>query len=204
MVTMPSEAAEDYTLVHSLLAAGMDCMRINCAHDDAPAWSQMIEHLRQAGQATQRSCRILMDVAGPKIRTGPLEPCPAVIKFHPKRDGFGRVIRPARVWLSAQDSRRPSPSTADAFLPVPGDWLEGLRVGDRIECTDARGAFRNLHVVDATAEDVYTLQEHLARVGDRRPAIILKIETQWSVRESPPRIWTCNLAKFWESSSLTA
>ncbi len=152
MVTMPSEAAGDYTLVHSLLAAGMDCMRINCAHDDALAWSQMIEHLRRAEQATHRSCRILMDVAGPKIRTGPLEPRPAVIKFRPQRDGFGRAIRPARVWLSAQDSPRPSPSTADACLPVPGDWLEGLRVGDRLEYTDARGAFRTLQVVDVTTD----------------------------------------------------
>jgi len=33
MVTMPSEAATDYVLVRDLLAAGMDCMRINCAHD---------------------------------------------------------------------------------------------------------------------------------------------------------------------------
>ena len=31
MVTMPSEAADDYLLVHNLLQQGMDCMRINCA-----------------------------------------------------------------------------------------------------------------------------------------------------------------------------
>jgi len=46
MVTMPSEAADDYLLVHNLLKQGMDCMRINCAHDDAAAWMRMIEHLR--------------------------------------------------------------------------------------------------------------------------------------------------------------
>jgi pyruvate kinase len=32
-VTMPSEAASDYGLVRDLLKAGMDCMRINCAHN---------------------------------------------------------------------------------------------------------------------------------------------------------------------------
>ena len=37
MVTMPSEAADDYMLVHDLLQQGMDCMRINCAHDNATA-----------------------------------------------------------------------------------------------------------------------------------------------------------------------
>ena len=36
MVTMPSEAAQDYNLVHHLLEHGMDCMRVNCAHDSEP------------------------------------------------------------------------------------------------------------------------------------------------------------------------
>jgi pyruvate kinase len=48
MVTMPSEAANDYLLVDNLLQQGMDCVRINCAHDDAAAWLRMIEHLKRA------------------------------------------------------------------------------------------------------------------------------------------------------------
>ena len=77
MVTMPSEAVDDYLLVHHLLQQGMDCMRINCAHDDAGAWARMIDHLKQAERALGRSCRVFMDLAGPKLRTGPLEPGPA-------------------------------------------------------------------------------------------------------------------------------
>jgi pyruvate kinase len=68
MVTMPSEAADDYTLVHTLLQQGMDCMRINCAHDGATAWLRMIQHLKRAEQAVGRSCRIVMDLGGPKLR----------------------------------------------------------------------------------------------------------------------------------------
>jgi pyruvate kinase len=71
MVTMPSEAADSPSLIQQLLANGMDCMRINCAHDDAPVWKRMIEHLRQAEQTLGRRCRVLMDLAGPKLRTGP-------------------------------------------------------------------------------------------------------------------------------------
>ena len=100
MVTMPSEAADDYLLVHNLLQQGMDCMRINCAHDDAAAWARMIEHLRQAERSLGRSCRVVMDLAGPKLRTGPLEPGPAVVRIRPSRDAFGRVTAPARVWLT--------------------------------------------------------------------------------------------------------
>ena len=123
MVTMPSEAADDYTLVQHLVEHGMDCMRINCAHDDEAAWGRMIEHLRRAEQATGRKCRVLMDLAGPKLRTGPLEPGPAVVKVRPTRDAFGRVTRPARVWLSARERPRQPPTPADADARVPEAFL---------------------------------------------------------------------------------
>jgi len=40
MVTMPGEAADDYLVVRDVLEAGMDCMRINCAHDDEERWGR--------------------------------------------------------------------------------------------------------------------------------------------------------------------
>jgi pyruvate kinase len=123
MVTMPSEAADDYTLVHDLLQQGMDCMRINCAHDDAAAWSRMIEHLRRAERSLGRSCRVFMDLAGPKLRTGPIEPGPAVVRIRPRRDVFGRVVAPARVWLTAESSPHAPTSPADACLPAR--WARG-------------------------------------------------------------------------------
>ena len=33
MVTLPTEAAENYKLVRELVQRGTDCIRINCAHD---------------------------------------------------------------------------------------------------------------------------------------------------------------------------
>jgi pyruvate kinase len=39
MVTFPSEAATDAAFLKGLVAAGMDCARINCPHDDAKAWT---------------------------------------------------------------------------------------------------------------------------------------------------------------------
>ena len=38
MVTLPTEAALDYSLVSSLLEKGMACARINCVHDDPVIW----------------------------------------------------------------------------------------------------------------------------------------------------------------------
>jgi pyruvate kinase len=148
MVTMPSEAANDYMLVRDLMQAGMDCMRINCAHDDLDAWAGMIEHLRRAEQELGRPCRLVMDLAGPKLRTGPLAPGPAVVKIRPRRDVFGRVTAPALVWLTPEHAPHRSPSPAAASLPVPAAWLARLRPGERVNFTDARGSRRILVVVD--------------------------------------------------------
>lgn len=150
MVTMPSEAAHDYSLVHILLQHGMDCMRINCARDDATAWLRMIEHLRRAEQALGRSCRIVMDLGGPKLRTGPTEAGPAVVRIRPRRDEYGRVIAPARIWLSAKSAKPSPPSPADTWLPVPVAWLEQLQQGQRVHFADARGAQQTMTIVDVT------------------------------------------------------
>ena len=72
MVTLPTEAAHHYDFVRAIVARGASCVRINCAHDDAEAWAAMIAHTRQAEQDTGRSCKVMMDLGGPKIRTGPV------------------------------------------------------------------------------------------------------------------------------------
>lgn len=69
MVTMPSEAASDYNLIRDLLANGMDCIRINCAHDGPDAWAAMIANLRRAEAELGQTCRVAMDLGGPKVRT---------------------------------------------------------------------------------------------------------------------------------------
>lgn len=150
MVTMPSEAAEDGLLVRDLLRQGMDCMRINCAHDDPAAWLRMIRHLRRAERLLGKSCRVVMDLAGPKLRTGPLEPGATVIRIRPHRDVFGRVIAPARVWLTSETSPQPPPSPTSACLPVPAAWLTRLRPGDQVKFIDARDAKRKFKIVDVT------------------------------------------------------
>ena len=152
MVTLPSEAAEDYTLVHRLIEGGMDCVRINCAHDDEAAWARMLDHVRRAEQASGRKCRVLMDLAGPKLRTGPIAPGLAVVKVKPKRDARGRVTRPARIWLASQEHFRTPPTPADAVVELPHAFLETLRLSDRLTFTDAREADRAFDVVALSAD----------------------------------------------------
>ncbi len=70
MVTLPTEAAENYKLVRELVQRGTDCIRINCSHDTAEHWLAMINHLRKAEVETGRSCKVFMDIGGPKPRLG--------------------------------------------------------------------------------------------------------------------------------------
>ena len=148
MVTLPSEVADDYSLVKDMLVHGMDCARINCAHDSPEIWAHMIEQINLARRETGRHCRILMDLGGPKLRTGEIAQGPAVVKWKPQRDLFGNVVAPARIWLYPENDASASPAPADACLPVNGDWLAKVSSRDIIELTDARGAARTLQLVD--------------------------------------------------------
>lgn len=149
MVTMPSEAAEDYHFVRKLLLDGMNCMRINCAYDDTRAWGKMIEHAKKAEMETGKNCRILMDLAGPKLRTGPIQPGPEVLKWHPQRNVYGSLIRPARIWLTPASDIAQPPAPADSFLPIEGIWSDALRVGDVLKFFDARGSARWMKATEA-------------------------------------------------------
>ena len=147
MVTMPGEVADDYSLIKDMLIHGMDCARINCAHDTPEIWNRMIAHINLARRETGRPCRILMDLGGPKLRTGEIAPGPAVLKWKPQRDLYGNVIAPARIWLHPESDTSPSPAPADAYLPVQGDWLAKFTSRDIIEFTDARGSSRSVQLV---------------------------------------------------------
>jgi len=150
MVTMPREMADDYSFIKDMLVHGMDCARINCAHDTPEIWARMIEQINLARRETGRHCRILMDLGGPKLRTGEIAEKPAVLKWKPQRDMYGNVVAPARIWLHPASDVSASPAPADASLPVQGDWLKKVTSRDIIELTDARGSIRNLQIVDQT------------------------------------------------------
>ena len=164
MVTIPPEAATKYELVRDLLAQGMDCMRINCAHDGPDAWSGMIRNLRRAEKETNKPCRVAMDLAGPKLRTGSIEPGPAVLKYRPQRDAFCRVVSPARIWLTPDSSPEGAPEPADAVVPVPLPWLARLRLRDRVGFTDARGRSRSMTISGVKGQSRWADAERTAYI----------------------------------------
>ena len=144
MVTMPSEAADDGDLIARFIDEGMDCARINCAHDHPDAWRAMAAHVRAAATAAGRPVRIMMDLAGPKVRTGELQPHAGVVKVRPRRDAYGNVIEPAAVRLS----RAP---VVDGSIPIDLTDSSSIRPGTTLRLVDARGSKRRLGI---TSEDL--------------------------------------------------
>ncbi len=155
MVTMPSEAADNYALVSDLVAHGMDCMRINCAHDDASVWSKTIAHLRRAEEELYRKCQVFMDLGGPKLRTGRLAQVESFLRWKPKRDCLGRVLIPARVWMTFNEQPSDPPVPSDVTVHVVGDWLNRVAAGDEIRFVDARGRKRAIRVVETTTSGIW-------------------------------------------------
>jgi len=153
MVTLPSSAANDRALIPALVRQGMDIARINCAHDDAGAWIAMATQLRAAAKAAGRPVRILMDLGGPKLRTGPLAPGPQVLKIKPRRDAYGEVIAPGRLLLRPR-CHGTAETSAEQALPVDAQWLARLETGEHVRLIDARGRKRLLQVAELRSDGV--------------------------------------------------
>ena len=146
MVTMPTEAGDNGELVAEMLAAGMNVARINCARDDEATWQRIVDNIREASRDIGTECRVVMDLGGPKLRTGPLEPGPKVLHIKPRRGPMGRINAPRRVRLVPDDFVQRG--TKYACIPVPNECIELAQVGDEIRCRDTRGKKRQFAVVE--------------------------------------------------------
>jgi pyruvate kinase len=134
MVTQPTLAAEEKDFAKSLIKKGMNAARINCAHDDENVWKTIIEHIK----SSNLDCKIMMDLGGPKLRTGKMKPGPKVVHIKPHRNNLGQVVNPALVWLAPFGILPPNHKTADFIIPVNKKWLKKTKKGSYIIFKDAR------------------------------------------------------------------
>jgi pyruvate kinase len=188
MVTLPTEAAADASLIPALVAAGMNVARINCAHDDPEAWIAMASRVRAAAQSARRPVKVLMDLAGPKLRTGPIAPAPPVLKIKPQRDAYGAMVTPARLLLCPRGA---AVAFDGAVLQLDARWLAQLQEGDAIQLVDARGRRRHWQVA---ASHTGGVQVQADRTAYLCPGIRLNLcrdgvpvpDTELSGLPSPP------------------
>jgi pyruvate kinase len=185
MVTMPSEAATDGALIRALLAAGMDVMRINCAHDEPAAWLAMIHNLRQAEREVGRPCKVYADLAGPKLRTGLIAPTSHLVKFRPQRNAKGIVTQPARLWISPEsqdgfNSSRPSVAVAANLTstPVNADLFAQIQLGDELQFTDVRGRHRRVIIAEELDGGFIAHANRTAYIEQHAPVCVLRAGQQ--------------------------
>jgi pyruvate kinase len=162
MVTAPSAKEADTSWMAKMLAAGMNVLRINCAHEGEPEWAQTIAALREARTQTSKDCRVLMDLAGPKIRTGPVGGARRIATWKPAKDELGRMTDPAQVMIR----RASAPSLADTgpFLIVPDKAFAMLRRGDELRFRDARDKHRGLEIRKIQRDEIVAFAKDRAYI----------------------------------------
>lgn len=174
MVTMPSEAANSYELVKGLVEVGIDVMRVNCAHDAEPEWESMINHMQRANKESGKHCKVLMDLAGPKLRTGPIHRGHRVVRWRVDRDSRGTVVSPARITLTSRHAGPENLSAVDTLLPVPEAFLQAARPGDTVQIKDNRKKKRKLTVTHKSEHACVCTCDHGAYVLSRAELSLLR------------------------------
>lgn len=152
MVTLDSSDIHQHELIELLLENGMDIARINCAHNTRRDWQLLIEAIHRAedrlvqrGQRSGNKCMLLMDLAGPKIRTGPMELKVRSLKISVPKDVHGRPVRFVEGFLDSEAKQCELISVEEAPVSFvvalsrsEGGVLGTLKIGQKITFRDSR------------------------------------------------------------------
>jgi pyruvate kinase len=183
MVTAPAADEADRAWMARLLGAGMNVLRINCAHEGPAEWQRLLSALAHAKQATHRECRVLMDLAGPKIRTGSIGGGRQIASWKPQKDELGAVQTPARILIRRASAAKLDPSKAELVLDDAA--FRALQAGDELSFRDARDKRCRLAVREIQPDTLvcsskrrgYVLERATARVA-RHGRRIAKLKLQ--------------------------
>ena len=152
MVTLAAQAASDAAFVRALVERGMNCARINSAHDSPESWRAMIANVREASRATGRHCSVLVDVAGPKMRIDRVVDATSDRRV---RIGDAIVFSQSELGAGIPGAMRAICRLPEAFRALrPGHRViidEG-RIGARVERCDERGAILRVDQARASGE----------------------------------------------------
>ncbi|PLS09468.1 pyruvate kinase [Neobacillus cucumis] len=137
MVTIDSKILSNSTQMEELLLNGMNVARINCAHDDEELWQQLIDFLKETEEKLKlegkypqkKTCKIYMDLAGPKVRIGTLPAEPIMVI---KGDSLRLYLNPDMPGHSLMDD-------IPAGVPVTLEKaFRNVRLGDSIFIEDGK------------------------------------------------------------------
>jgi pyruvate kinase len=123
--------------VRALVAAGMDVARLNLSHGSYADQESVYAEVRKASDELGRAVGILVDLQGPKIRTG---------RF---ADGPITLVKGARFTITVNDVLGDQDSVSTTYKGLPGD----VKPGDRLLVDDGKIELRAIQV---TRTDVVT------------------------------------------------
>jgi pyruvate kinase len=124
--------------IEQLVRVGMDVARMNFSHGSHAEHAARIATVRAASQACGRSVGVLLDLQGPKIRTGTLRGGAAV-----------EIPTGGRFVLTTRPVDGDTEQVTTSYEPLPTD----VEPGDRIFLSDGSIALR---AIETTATDVVT------------------------------------------------
>ena len=129
MVTLPEEAADHPTMMRDLLRAGMNCLRINCAHGDPALWERALHKLSIARLEENRSCNVCMDLEGPNPRT-----------VLPKDGRQRRLFEGDAILLTAVDTggKAAAPDAPAQLCCTHPEIVSDLKTGERVFIDDGK------------------------------------------------------------------
>lgn len=127
MVTLATEAASNYEFVLDLLQRGTNCVRINCAHGKDDLWEKMIGNVRRAETETGQTCKVLMDLGGPKPRIGIVT-----------KPDLEKRIFPGECLALTRDLPSPKDTTCFQATCTLPEVIDRLQVGEAVWIDDGR------------------------------------------------------------------
>ena len=136
-------------MVEKLVAAGMDCARLNFSHGTHESHAASAAMVRAAGYKAGRPIAILADLCGPKMRIG---------RF---KEGKVELIPGQRFTLTNRDIPGDVTIVSQTYQPLPQDVIEGT-----IILLDD-GLLR-LRVLESTVTDVITEVEIGGELSDKK------------------------------------
>ncbi|WP_297336136.1 pyruvate kinase [Algoriphagus sp.] len=129
MVTLDGQNGVDSAEIADFMKRGMRIARINLAHDQQEDWLAIIQAIRQAEQICKATCKIYMDLAGPKIRT----------QFLGKQGNQQALEIEAGACFYLTDTEEGlDQSKQVAISPTETSILRYLKVGERVLIDDGK------------------------------------------------------------------
>lgn len=147
-------AVTNAEMIDRLVAAGMDCARLNFSHGDHEAHRAAAKLVREASARAGRPLAILADLCGPKMRVGRFGPDPA---------GGGKIelVVGQRFTLTNAKVLGDATRVSQTYEPLPRD----VTPGTHILLDDG---LLKLRVIETTDTDVVTEVEVGGELSDRK------------------------------------